>query len=404
MSVLHLTESQRLARRWRYETRDEAPHASALPRVKWCGRRMTAESVCLVSGARATGYSGVAFCESIWACPVCSAHIRQGRAAEIERAAVAHVNAAGSLAFITMTLPHRRQDPLDVTLRLLTEGWTWIKRQRSVKDALRRLRHLGHVKSVEVTFTAGDVGNGWHPHLHVLVFFDRPDVSPDDLADLRGVFHAQWVAWFARNDWRLPCEAVGVNVQPVTGQGAGVATYLSKVQDDGGRDRHVALEIARGDAKRGRTSATLMPFEILARSGRRRRAGDNRGQGRDVALWREYEAATKGKRCIVWSPGLKDRFGIREKTDEQIIAEQLNEGATVRLPMNRWEWLAVCRAAARHLLIETYDVAGLRAAQSLLAVLLSEDRDRTAGICTDPGGDWCPPEFGEDPWEGWEVA
>ena len=35
-------------------------------------------------------------------------------------------------------------------------------------------------------------------------------------------------------------------------------------------------------------------------------------------LWREYYTATKGRRAITWSRGLKKLYSIGEKTDEEI--------------------------------------------------------------------------------------
>ena len=38
--------------------------------------------------------------------------------------------------------------------------------------------------------------------------------------------------------------------------------------------------------------------------------------------WVEFCRYTKGRRCIVWTPGLKERFDIDELTDEEVIEEQ----------------------------------------------------------------------------------
>ena len=67
----------------------------------------------------------------------------------------------------------------------------------------------------------------------------------------------------------------------------------------------------RSDVKRGRTGS-VSPFELLDDdcSGY---SEDERGR-----LWREYYGATKGRRAITWSRGLKKRYDVGERTDEEI--------------------------------------------------------------------------------------
>ncbi len=86
----------------------------------------------------------------------------------------------------------------------------------------------------------------------------------------------------------------------------------------------------RGDLKRGRRRASLTPFEILERA----IAGDSRS----LALWREYERATKGRNALTWSPGLKARLGVDELLTDELAASTASGPVVVELTDTQW-WL-----------------------------------------------------------------
>ena len=52
-----------------------------------------------------------------------------------------------------------------------------------------------------------------------------------------------------------------------------------------------------------------------------------KGDKRAGALFAEYAAAFKGRRQLVWSPGLKKRAGIDEVSDEQAAEDAVREAA-----------------------------------------------------------------------------
>ena len=74
--------------------------------------------------------------------------------------------------------------------------------------------------------------------------------------------------------------------------------YIAKTQDGGA----VGNEMARADLKQGRDGHRT-PFEIL---------DDFRWTGdlEDLALWHEYERATKGQQAITWSKGLRQMLAV----------------------------------------------------------------------------------------------
>jgi hypothetical protein len=61
-------------------------------------------------------------------------------------------------------------------------------------------------------------------------------------------------------------------------------------------------------------------------------------RNRAKRLIEEYEAATKGRRPLVWTPGLKKRFAVVDMTDEE-LAEQVEAEAVLiaEIPLDDWK-------------------------------------------------------------------
>ena len=256
-------------------------------------------------------WSGLERCASVWACPVCAAVIRSARAAEIEQAVTNHLANGGAALFFTGTLRHSLADPLAQTLDGILSAWRRTISGAPWRRASERMGIVGTIRTVEVT--RGDYG--WHPHVHVLLLLDS-EPSQVQLHEFRGWLFDRWADCVERSGCRRPLP-VGLDMQEVGGDGRVLAQYISKVQgEDLEASRLVAshrwgvgAEMARGDVKTGRAGSRA-PFELL-----------DSDSAQDGALWREYYLATKGRRCTTWSRGLRERLGVVDRTDEQIIED-----------------------------------------------------------------------------------
>lgn len=261
---------------------------------------------------------GVARCGSPWSCPVCAPVVRERRAGEIDTGTRQHLDSGGGVEFVTLTLRHHQADRLEDrlavvarALHLVLQGAPWQRRRR-------RLGYLGAIRAVEVT----DGANGWHPHCHALLFFDRP-LTDEERADLRSWMLGRWGAVVERRGFGTVNDH-GVDVRRVTPAGEqGIGSYLAKV--DGGWG--AGLELARSDVKRGAPTQHLTEFAAT-------------GCARALARWREYEAATFGKRAIVWSPGLRARLlgDDTEAADEDLAASEGLDLALVEAVVAGEDW------------------------------------------------------------------
>ena len=261
-------------------------------------------------GTRPAGYAGVERCLSIWACPHCSAVIRAGRAAEIEHAVKEHQKTAGEVLFFTGTVRHHRGDELGTTLDAVLMGWKKMLQSRGWARLKKTYGLSGYVRAIEVTH--GE--NSWHPHAHGLLFLDEP-VPAECWDELRSLLFELWSDSVVRAGAKRPNEK-GLDLRRLDGDGRVLSAYLAKVQDEK-KEKYrantwgVGAEMSRADVKSGR-EGSISPFELLD-DDCNRYSEDERAR-----LWREYYSATKGRRAITWSRGLKKRYDVGERTDEEI--------------------------------------------------------------------------------------
>lgn len=248
--------------------------------------------------------------------------IQQGRAEEIRRAAEQHRASGGGTYMLTLTLPHDAGDDLRPMRRHVARAWRYIPTGAPWKRIKERIGYVGSVRALEVT--AGP--NGWHPHLHVLLFLTSP-LSESLRDEFLNFVHRRWSDATARpnlengQQYRAPSREHGVTLTDSPRD-----SYLAKMG--------LADELTKLITKRGRTVARRTPLQILA---------DIQAAGCakevDIALWREYAKEMHGARQLTWSKGLRARFAIEQVTDDQLSAErEVREGTTILCAIADGDW------------------------------------------------------------------
>lgn len=312
--------------RWRAEHAEELgrPSASSCNRPSAEGVEVT------VTTSGRTHVSGIQRCKSVGSCPYCSPTIRHRRAADIE-AAVEAAHAVGlEVWFLTLTIPHDESLHLDESLDSLRAFWKAMRESTTSRKLFKEIDLQGFVRAFEVT----DGRNGWHPHLHVLLF--TKSMRPRLLIDC---WRARWRSAGIEDRWVPRVSADLRRVKP----GGGVGAYIGKVCQEWG----VGLELARADLKSGRGLAPPQLLELATT-----------GEHTAVERWMEFEHCTKSLRWIEWSRGLRDRaatwqieattngvelhgilLGDRELTDDEAAAAELREPAAARfmVPAATWQ-------------------------------------------------------------------
>ena len=82
-----------------------------------------------------------------------------------------------------------------------------------------------------------------------------------------------------------------------------------------------------------------------------------------AALFAEFAKAFKGKRQLSWSNGLKAKFNLVEKDDEELAAE-LEDSAELLGLISPDEWRDVLKVKARATVLELAAAAGWPAVKS----------------------------------------
>lgn len=290
-----------------------------IARCRRCGRDIVGGAAVVKVNEGVAHFANVESCGRVWLCAVCSAKIRARRGDEIAEAVGRHIGKGGGAYFATATLPHDQGDALRASLETLTGAWRFLTVGKLYQQEKDRFGILGMIKAVEITHGR----NGWHPHIHAVILTEA-DVPVLDLCEWFARLDARWSRALTRHGWNPGKQGYRFRLDLVNrSTAAGLAAYVTKVQDGAG----LGNEIARADLKNGRKSSRT-PFQILADFG-------TDGLLRDRDLWLEFEAATVGKSAIRWSRGLRALLlpELEELTDEEIAAEDIGgEEVAVLLP------------------------------------------------------------------------
>ena len=321
-------------RRERYVLREVSQKMNprdGFERLQRCGKKIIWGRDVEVNLSRDTGrafFSGVETCGNVWACPVCAPKIQARRGVEIG-AAVDRAREAGyKVTMFTFTHPHYRGQSLAKLIDMHNRAMKRFRSGRWFQGWKEKNGFIGSISSAEVTL--GE--NGWHWHTHVL-YITRSD---------------DWEDYILQSRWLECLRAVGfvVNGQYVMEHGLDImrdchaANYLVKMGLRGwGAERELTGSHAKEAGQGGKT-----PFKLL--------------ECGDVEHWQEYVRATKGRKQIVWSKGLKAWACIGEVSDEEIADEAEGQDVVNVAAVPQVEWWHIVRHGLRLELLEAVERGG----------------------------------------------
>lgn len=342
---------------------------SQVARVRKCGHTVRrAAGVGIVADLklapenRIAGFRGLYSCASVWACPRCSAVIGIQRAKDVREALQKWRNKGanipqgrlvpvqgplliddyfdkntgeeiepkrkrkmlmedvwhdpGDAAFLTLTIRHRRKDQLVVLWETISTAWEKLTRGNSTLK-----RHVpAYIRAAELTYGK----NGWHLHLHVLLFVKKGwGGTKDDLEKKRQSIFSSWIQII--HDLNFTVTPKGLDLR-----------MLSNAQDeDQVIDRmaqYLTKESATWDVAQEMTAAkikkalgeNLSMHQILAlihadlngmKSGY-----TTKELTQLAAVYMEFELSSHGKRQLTWSRGAKSGLLDHDMTDEELAA------------------------------------------------------------------------------------
>lgn len=242
----------------------------------------------------------VVTCSNSFLCPVCAPRIRSKRSKEIGVAVDKWLSQSGTaferwlssdpnktLYMLTLTFQHSRRDSLSDIMPRFKKATQFFWGHRQVKKAFRLAGIQGRITAFEITHGS----NGWHPHLHILVFCN------EHYFDVPG-FRRLWVGSLKRAGLS-GSEKCALNfIEARNG-----SEYINKI----------SLEIGLSNAKEGREGG-LSPFQLLEKSA----SGDREAGKLFQELW-QYMRDSR-THSLEWSKGLKSFFGVAEVSDDEICS------------------------------------------------------------------------------------
>lgn len=386
-----------------------------------CGQRRRAGfnhvGVKNTEGGRA-GFSNLQSCGSVWTCPVCAGKIMRQRAEELGKALRWARREGHTVAMITLTVRHHRDDSLRDVWDAVSNGWAavtsgrawagetrekyadwladWAPKFHEALAGKRRMHHtwrnlvvprprrigdqerygvLGWARAAEVKHGA----NGWHVHLHIVAVLERQGEGAEATYNGEVAAHRLGYAMWKRWDAAMPKEHKGTedhgyNVSVNGAAEKTLAEYLSKdgLSDDretiersiDAKGRAVAMEVTHGASKAHMKSkhSGITPFQLLDRIDP---ATQTDGAfRRDLALWYEWMDGSEGRRQLTWSAGFRELVGLAETalTDEEVAEQEDGGDVVLTLPPLTWE---VVRHES-YLLLELLESEGLAALRRYL--------------------------------------
>lgn len=309
--------------------------------LRYVQKNRTEVDIWKSTGYNRAHYGGLQTCASVWACPVCSAKISERRRSELQALISAHEATGGVVLLVTRTVPHSRNDDLSELLAKITKAESGYKAHRDYKTISNAFGLVGTVRAVEVTHGHA---NGWHPHVHELLFL----ALPVSISDLEEDLSRIWQRSALRAGLQSPSRAHGLSVQ----DGSKAAKYASKWG--------LESELTQWHRKRGKVESRT-PFDLL-------RDVVSTNNSYSAQLFRDYSEAFHGRHQLQFSRGLKALYLIGEVSDDELVNSQ-DEDAFLLCSLDLDQWRLVCRTEARGILLECAANGGADAVFTLLESL-----------------------------------
>ena len=246
-------------------------------------------------------YDNLQRCGSVWTCAPCSGEITEVRKIELKQGIDNWRSKGGFVYLVSLTNRHHFGDNLTDLLNGQRKALQNLWRQRAVKEMMKTLGCVGRITATEVTW---NWDNGWHPHFHILMFFDH-EINTQGLQSFLAL---HWVDACTKAKLKAPSLEHGVDVQ----KGDKAQDYVAKWG--------LEHEMTKGHLKKGKKDG-LTPFDLL------RQSEDNPHY---QALFRQFANVFKGKQQLHWSNGLKALLNISNRTDEELAEETEKESIEIQ--------------------------------------------------------------------------
>jgi hypothetical protein len=286
-------------------------------------------------------YANLVTCASLWHCPICASKISERRRLILQPFVDNWGQMyGGSVLFLTLTMRHKRKEPLKHVLAGIIAASLSFRSGGWFKSFCLRFGIIGLIRALEITYGK----NGWHPHLHFLIFTCQ-------LVDLPDLLHEIRLKWrqVLKLHGRSASYERGADISIVDSSMPSYMLKMGLVVDSEDDDLAVGVghwtaahELVKASVKLGR-NGSHSPLQLL----RLAVVGDDKA----AKLWQEYAITLKGHNHLVWSRGFKKFLGLQNKTDKQLV-EQQDEMAVLLAQLNYDQWQLILKQELRGPLLQ----------------------------------------------------
>lgn len=276
-------------------------------------------------------YCNLEVCSRVWTCPCCAGRISNERRKELSDALAAAKLKGYFPILVTYTLRHDWRDNLSDLLNGLKASLRKFKSGRAYQDIKSEYSVLGGIRALENTY--GE--NGWHPHIHELMFLEKP-ISGMELSGLQKWLADRWIESLRSLDFDASY-AHGIDVRTADSD---IADYIAKWgREPKEQTWGVEHEIAAAPAKRAHRDG-LTPFQLLECYG----GGDERAG----KLFDEYAHALAKSHQLEWSRGLHALLTLPEPlADDQLPLFEETETTYTAVEIGTHAWSQVVKFGLR---------------------------------------------------------
>ncbi|WP_157776679.1 protein rep [Flavobacterium crassostreae] len=340
-----LLHSMRNVAKKNYTVKETKEHRR--PRIQYCGYKPHGNDnnpIKLCSSEKGNlFFSGLANCGGYWRCPVCALKIANNKQELLSALITSHQKEGKTIGFLTLTVRHSAKDPLIKTLDKLLSNFKAFQNTRWYQDNKKEIELFGMVKTLEITYS---FLNGWHPHLHVLFFYDNSKGASS--IEFQKRFISRW-SKFRDNNGLVSAQ----NQKILT---TDISDYLAKYD--------ITHEMTKGNIK---GSKGLTPFTCLAKIA----LGDYEDyQQKRLLYWvyATYVEYTQGRHYVNISRSLLKKYAeqIEEfnKTDQEIVDETNIDEILLKISLPVWRKIAL--NDLQPLVLNKYKENGLNSVYNLL--------------------------------------
>ncbi len=347
-------------------------------------------------------YQGTMCCHNVWGCPVCARKLSERRKKGLSDLLTVHFDRFGadSVTASLFTVPHSKYDDLTDILNRLLKVYKDMVNSRGYKSLKKTLEGCGSSRGLEVTWS---LVNGFHPHIHVLNFFENSVLLHHGW--LGDTLFNLWADALKKNCFDSPSrKAFGCNIVPSSKEGIeAVAEYFAKSESDvndgdiqsylkkhkqvrsvknadgvdvvGWSTEH---EMTKWHLKQARADGENFRYSMFDFVRGYSIADDNNdidSKAQFRALWLTYRAAFKGKRQL-WTRHKHFKISELELSDEDLAEQDLEEPIKKTLITIDFDhWLVVVFMHARGTVLEQARRKGADGVKSVLSTLVQSYLD-----------------------------